>query len=202
MKNVLYSMMTSSSVFSLFLQVVPIALLVGIIYAVYRRVLIKKNDLTVHWGTEIIRWLFVCYLTGLINLILVPMNFWTSIWADIFLGYRYVAFSFFSGGINLVPMLFKLAAGELTIGNWVLEMLIYNFLMFVPFGFFLSFVSKKINTKNIWRIAVIVPIAVEIIQPIVGRSFDVDDLVLNFIGITVGFFLAITLKTIHKPKSA
>lgn len=64
----LYSLLNSGSVLSLFLQVIPITLLVGVIYAIYRCVRIKRHGNTVSWGTEIMRWLFVCYLTGLVNL--------------------------------------------------------------------------------------------------------------------------------------
>lgn len=198
MFNKLYNTMISGSVFGLFLQVVPITCLVGLVYVVYRCVRIKKNGLTVQWGAEIMRWLFVFYLTGLVNLILVPANLWTIIWAKIFIGYSHGELAFFSGEFNLIPIFFKLITGELTIGRWVLKMLIYNFLMFIPFGFFLPFISKKINNRSIWKIAVIVPIVVEVIQPIVGRSFDVDDLILNFAGIVVGYFLAIGIKTLAR----
>ena len=173
----LYSLLNSGSVLSLFLQVIPITLLVGVIYAVYRCVRIKNHGNTVSWGTEIMRWLFVCYLTGLINLILVPANLWMCIWANVFVGYSHSEIVFFSGDFNLVPTVIKLITGELTIGRWVLKMLVYNFLMFVPFGFFLPFVSEKNNNRSIWKVAVIVPIIVEVIQPVVGRSFDVDDLI-------------------------
>lgn len=74
MFNKLYNTMISGSVFGLFLQVVPITCLVGLAYVVYRCVRFKKNGLTVQWGAEIMRWLFVFYLTGLVNLILVPAN--------------------------------------------------------------------------------------------------------------------------------
>lgn len=186
----LYSTMISGSVFGMFLQVVPITLLVGSVYAVYSCIRIKKNEATVNWGMEIMRWLFVFYLTGLVNLILVPAKLWTYIWANIFVGYSHSELAFFSGDFNFVPAVFKWITGELTIGRWVFKMLIYNFLMFVPFGFFLPFVSKKINHRSIWKIAVSVPIVVEVIQPIVGRSFDVDDLILNFAGIVMGYFIA------------
>lgn len=186
----LYSIMNSGSVFSLFLQVVPITLLVGVVYAIYRCIRIRRQERTVCWGKEIMRWLFVCYLTGLVNLILVPANLWMYIWATICVGYSHSEIAFFSGEFNLVPTVFKLITGELTIGRWVLKMLVYNFLMFVPFAFFLPFVSEKVNNRNIWKIAVLVPVAVEVIQPIVGRSFDVDDLILNFAGIVVGYFIA------------
>lgn len=79
-------------------------------------------------------------------------------------------------------------------------MLIYNFLMFMPFGFLLPFASEKVNNKNIWKIAVIVPIAVEVIQPIVGRSFDVDDLILNFFGIIAGYFIAAGIRALSGRK--
>ena len=195
--------MNSGSVFSLFLQVVPITLLVGAVYAIYRCIRIKKQGKTVRWGREIMRWLFVCYLTGLVNLILVPANLWMFIWANICIGYSHSEITYFSGDFNLVPTVFKLITGELTIGRWVLKMLIYNFLMFIPFGFFLPFVSEKANNRSIWKVAVIVPIVVEVIQPIVGRSFDVDDLILNFAGIVVGYFLAVgigALKGAHSQR--
>ena len=198
----LYSLLNSGSVLSLFLQVIPITLLVGVIYAVYRCARIKKCGNNVSWGREIMRWLFVCYLTGLINLILVPANLWMYIWANIFVGYSHSELAFFSGDFNLVPTVFKLIAGELTIGRWVLKMLIYNFLMFIPFGFFLPFVSEKINNRSIWKVAVIVPIVVEVIQPVVGRSFDVDDLILNFAGIIAGYFVALGIKSISHRKDA
>ena len=191
----IYNIMNSGSVFSLFLQVVPITLLVGAAYAIYRYIRMKKHRETICWGKEIMRWLFVCYLTGLVNLILVPTNLWMFIWANICIGYSHSELSFFSGEFNLVPTVFKLITGELTIGRWVLKMLIYNFIMFVPFGFFLPFVSEKISHRNIWKIAVIVPIVLEVIQPIVGRSFDVDDLILNFAGIVIGYFIAAIIKT-------
>lgn len=186
----LYSIMNSGSVFGLFLQIVPITLLVGAVYGIYRCLRIRKQGCAVCWGKEIMRWLFVCYLTGLVNLILVPANLWMYIWATICIGYSHSEIAFFSGEFNLVPTVFKLITGELTIGRWVLKMLVYNFLMFVPFGFFLPLVSEKVNNRNIWKIAVLVPVAVEVIQSIVGRSFDVDDLILNFAGIVVGYFIA------------
>lgn len=194
MLNRIYNIMISGSVFGIFFQVVPIELLVGCIYAIYRYIHIKKKRIDRWVGTEIMRWLFICYLTGLVNLILVPANLWTFIWANIFIGYSHSELTFFSGEFNLVPVLFKVITGELTIGRWVLKMLTYNFLMFIPFGFFLPFVSEKINNKSIWKYAVIVPVVVEVIQPIVGRSFDVDDLILNFAGIVVGFFVAVATK--------
>ena len=197
----MYQLLVSGGVVGLFLQVVPITCLVGIIYAVYRCIRIKKQQLSVKWGIEILRWLFVCYLTGLVNLTLVPSNLWSHIWALIYVGYSGTQIELFNGTFNFTPTIFKIISGELTFGSWVKTMLVGNFLMFVPMGLFLPFVSTKINGKSILKIAVIIPVTVEIIQPIVGRSFDVDDLILNFIGIVVGYFIAVGIKSLICKRS-
>ena len=160
-----------------------------------------KKKISVGKGREIMRLLFVCYLTGLINLTLTPRNLWLNIWAFICTGHGGSRIELFGGSFNLIPVIFKIISGELTFGSWVKTMLVGNFLMFVPMGLFLPFVSTKINGKSILKIAVIIPVAVEIIQPIVGRSFDVDDLILNFIGIVVGYFIAVGIKSLICKRS-
>jgi glycopeptide antibiotics resistance protein len=67
---------------------------------------------------------------------------------------------------------------------------------------FLSFVSEKVNNRSIWKYAITVPVAVEVLQPIIGRSFDVDDLILNFAGILAGYFIAVAVEAIRKNISA
>ena len=195
----IYSIMNSGSVFGLFLQVIPITLLAGIVYAALRCVYVKRHNVSVRLGTESARLLFVLYLTGLANLVLVPANLWICIWANIFVGYSHSVITLFSGDFNLVPTVLEMLAGRITPGRWTLTMLAYNLLMFVPLGFFLPIVSEKIRNRNILKIAVIVPVSVELIQPVVGRSFDTDDIILNFVGIILGYFIAVlALKACRK----
>lgn len=201
MLEYLYEMTRSGTVIGLFIEVVPITCLVGILYAVFRCIIIKKQELSVIWGTEIIRWLFICYLTGLVNLILVPSNLWTYIWFYLRNGYSGCELEpLFSGGFNLIPTFIKVLTGEFSVGRWVRTMLAGNFFMFVPLGFFLPFVSEKIDKKNILKISVIVPIVIEVIQITVGRSFDVDDVILNFAGIVVGYWISVGIKAGLKIK--
>ncbi len=56
MFDTLYEIMMSDSLIGLFLQVVPITCLVGLVYAIYQLVKIKKHKLPVAWGTEIMRY--------------------------------------------------------------------------------------------------------------------------------------------------
>ena len=197
----MYQLLMSGGVVGLFLQVVPITCFVGIAYAVYRCIRIKKQRISVKWGTEILRWLFVCYLTGLINLTLVPRNLWSDIWALIYIGYSGNQLELFHGSFNFTPIIFKILSGELLLGSWVRTMLTGNLLMFVPMGLFLPLVSTKVDGKSILKIAIAIPIIVEIVQPVVGRSFDVDDIILNFAGIVLGYFIAIAVKAICKKKN-
>lgn len=147
------------------------------------------------------RLLFSCYLTGLISLVVLPANFWLSFFDGIFLGWWDEMLPIFSfGEFNLVPSFIKALSGELTIGSWVKTMLIGNIAMFLPMGFFLPFVTEKINRKNIFVVAIAVPFIVELLQMVFGRSFDIDDLSCNFIGIAVGFFIGFAIKN-TKQKS-
>ena len=193
----LYAVVMSGSLIGIFLQVVPITFLVGLVYAIYRLVKIKKHELPVAWGTEIMRWLFVCYLTALINLILVPRNLWTYIWFYLRNGYSGGELDpLFSGSFNFVPTFLKAQTGEFKIGSCLSKLIFCIIIIFLPMGFFLPFVSKRINTRNIFAFAIITPIIVELLQPIIGRSFDVDDVMMNFTGIIAGYFISIGIKTI------
>lgn len=194
--------MNSGSVLGYFFQAVPITCFVGIVYLIIRVVTVKRNKLKVEWLKEIMKLLFTCYLTGLISLVVLPANFWLSFFDGILLGRWDEMLPIFNfSGFNLVPSLIKALSGELTIGSWVKTMLIGNIAMFLPLGFFLPFVTERVNRKNIFVVAIAVPFIVELLQMVFGRSFDIDDLICNFIGIVVGFFIANVIKDRKKEKS-
>ena len=195
MLDAIYQIMMSGTVLGQFMQVVPITCVVGILYAIWRVIWAKRKKLPVHWGFEIMRCLFVCYLTGLMNLVLVPGNLWSHFFFFLKNGYSAGGLDpMFSGGFNLIPTFIKCLMGEYTIGRWVSEMLTGNLLMFIPMGFFLPLVSERVSRHNILKIAVAIPVMIEVIQPIIGRSFDVDDLLMNFAGIMIGYFIAVGMK--------
>ena len=103
-------------------------------------------------------------------------------------------------GINLVPFseILRYPVGS--------KMFIYNVLgnimLFVPFGYF---VTRYINGKSLYQIFVIsfiTSLTVEILQVKLGRSFDVDDIILNVAGGVIGYFIYVALNAIrtHLPK--
>ena len=188
------SIMNSGSVMGYFLQALPVVILVGILYVVIRIAFLKKQNRQIQWLSELLRVLFVCYLTGFVSLVVLPANFWLCFYDGIFFGWwDGLREQLHIGDVNLVPSVIKSLAGEVALGSWVKTMLVYKILMFVPFGFFLPLTTKiKSFRKMIW-VAAAMPVCVEVLQLVFGRSFDVDDLICNFIGILAGAALAFAI---------
>lgn len=194
----MYQILISGSTIGLFLQVVPITVILGTIYLIFRVIYLKRKQISIKWSHEIVKTLFICYLTGLANLVLVPRNLWSCIWANIFVGYSGSEIELFNGTFNFTPFMFKVISGELTLGSWVKKMLAGNFLMFTPMGFFIPLVASNLNSKKILKISIMIPIIIEIIQPMIGRSFDIDDIIMNFAGIMIGYLFVTCFKNLSK----
>ena len=64
-----------------------------------------------------------------------------------------------------------------------------NMLLFVPYGIF---IAKYVDLKQpvvVGIIAFITSLSIEVIQFLIGRVFDVDDIILNVLGCLLGYFL-------------
>ena len=64
-----------------------------------------------------------------------------------------------------------------------------NVLLFVPFGYF---VNNKIKNKSIIInifMTLITSLSIELIQMNIGRSFDIDDIILNLLGGITGYII-------------
>ena len=71
-------------------------------------------------------------------------------------------------------------------------------LLFLPFGFFVSYYLK---CHKIWIPLVLTLIAscsIETVQMIIGRVFDVDDIILNLLGGSLGFLCYYGLSRVAK----
>lgn len=179
--------MNSGSVMGYFLQALPVALLAGAVYLLVRICHLKGKKERVRWGAEILRVLFVCYLTGLVSLVILPANFWLWVYDGLFFGWwDQLGPLFRLGDVNLVPSVVKCLKGELSLGSWVKTMLVGNVAMFVPLGFFLPLVTRVRSRGKVLVTAAAVPLCCEVLQLLFGRSFDVDDLICNFAGIVIG----------------
>lgn len=181
---------TGDLVINQFIQVIPITLLLGIFYIIFRFLRLKKHNSDINYKKEMLYLIFVCYVVGLFNLVLVPRNFWNTIWHNIFYGFNESPFKgIFDFSYNFVPILYKIIIGEYNLGSWVKTMIIGNVLMFIPMGILLSLCFENVNRKNIFRYAILLPLAIEVMQLFVGKSFDIDDLIMNFFGVIIGYYI-------------
>ena len=100
------------------------------------------------------------------------------------------------GGKNLIPFseIMRFKIGSEGFYNNVLG----NIIIFIPFGYL---IGAYIKPKKIWPILITVlftSTVVEFVQLQIGRSFDVDDIILNLAGGVVGYLLYIGLSAIYK----
>ena len=64
-----------------------------------------------------------------------------------------------------------------------------NILMFLPFGFFIGFILKSDSVFEIIDISLIASLTIECVQMVIGRVFDIDDILLNLIGGILGWLI-------------
>ena len=88
-------------------------------------------------------------------------------------------------GLNLVPFteMFRYEFGTPLFYSNVVG----NIMVFLPFGYFVSYYVNAISS-----------LTVELVQLQIGRSFDIDDIILNVVGAILGFLLYISFHAIQK----
>lgn len=68
-----------------------------------------------------------------------------------------------------------------------------NICLFIPFGFIVAdLINLKSGKHSFWLSALVVfitSLSIEIIQTYIGRSFDIDDIILNVLGGIIGYYV-------------
>ncbi len=97
---------------------------------------------------------------------------------------------------NLVPFteIFRYPIGS---GGFYINV-VGNIILFIPFGYFISTYIKPKKILPILLVSIISSSTVEFVQLCIGRSFDVDDILLNAIGALMGFLLYVAFNAIKK----
>ena len=134
---------------------------------------------------------FICYITGLVCLVVgldLMHIFWYNLLYPMNSG---ITIIWFGGTFDLVPDFFNYISGE-TIGN---------FLMFLPFGILYPLSQKEPVWKKCVIRGLIAVAAIEISQPIFGRAFDMNDIILNSLGIVVSTSIFMGVKKILSAAS-
>lgn len=163
-----------------FLQALPFALFLGTLYGVIKR---RKNP-KLKLKEIILPCLFCSYLTGLILL---------TIGLDLMhIFYYYLLYHqesgtsiiLFNGSFDFSLDFYQDLSAEM----------IANFLMFVPFGIMQPCTHQKSKWPHLILKGFIMVICIELIQPVFGRSFDLNDVILNTLGIIIGSVISLLIK--------
>lgn len=67
--------------------------------------------------------------------------------------------------------------------------IIGNVVMFIPYGFFISYYGKSNKWKGALLLVLIASTVIECTQLAIGRVFDVDDILLNVVGGMLGYLI-------------
>ena len=99
-------------------------------------------------------------------------------------------------GYNLVPFteIFRYEIGSPAFWMNVLG----NIVIFITFGYLISTYIKPKKILTILIVSVITSATVESVQLCIGRSFDIDDIILNSLGAIIGFLIYVALNAIKK----
>lgn len=154
-----------------FLQVLPIAMIAGFICGSrqYRR---NHGLLTarVVWPA-----LLACYIAGLVSLTLL-LGVISDVW--------YFLFYHMPSGRHQSWFLFEYYLSPDFALHFRTENL-GNIVMFLPFGILYPLAKERRTWKRTVAAGILTSVTIEFTQPIFGRSFDINDIILNSLGILI-----------------
>ena len=103
----------------------------------------------------------------------------------------------FNCRINLIPFVYLL---DYDVRAHMIYNVLGNIMMFVPTGIVLPVLYKRLD--NFFKVAgtgLLISLAIEILQlPFADRTSDVDDLILNTLGVVIGYVLFVIVRYAKK----
>lgn len=100
--------------------------------------------------------------------------------------------------INLIPFIGLLSVFLFAINGNTKEFINFfgNIVLFIPIGFFYGafFLNSKNKYKHIILLGIISSLVIEIFQIFGLRAFDINDIILNTLGVYIGFYILNALK--------
>lgn len=159
--------------------------------------------------------LFLVFCAGLAALTLFPANLWAYVfdrffrrdyweWAWNANGWRLADFypsweetaSQFAHLPNMLKPFEEISRALNRRSYWLLFMLLGNIIMFMPLGFFPALLWRKWRWWKSLLAGFCTSSSIEFIQFFIGRSTDIDDVILNTIGAMTGFWAFCLLRAV------
>lgn len=202
-------------------------LLTLIIYLPIRLIYLNRKKAKVDIPHEIILALLICWTVGILSQTVFPMVYLETYKSlEIIMifpsantltisssGFEYINLNKIVRTINLVPFrtIFEYLSatdsnGFFSESSWQIlgiANLLGNFLLFVPFGFLLPLDSKRFQKlKNTLLAGAVFVFLIEFTQYFMGRAADIDDFIVNVLGVLFGYLAYfILMKIIERVKT-
>lgn len=165
---------TIRSVIKMSLPTLVIVLTIVIILRVTRILKSDKSKFVLH--EEIFNLLFLAYLVMLFQLV--------------------TSQDLPGGGTNLMPFreIMRYPVGS----NSFYKQVVGNIALFIPLGYFATSYANIKGLGTITLVSLLSSLTIESVQHYIGRSFDIDDIILNIAGAIIGYFVYIAFDAIYK----
>lgn len=157
-----------------FPDVWPIIIIITIITCSLRIAYLIKNNQKFCFYKELFMLFFILYVMFLFEIVTIQ-------------DHNY-------GLSNFIPFkeIFRYKIGS----RLFIKNIIGNILLFLPYGYFAADYLKSKKLSLICFLTMIVSFTIELVQLNIGRTFDIDDIILNTIGGMLGYFLYRLLENI------
>ncbi|MDQ1144038.1 glycopeptide antibiotics resistance protein [Bacillus sp. SORGH_AS 510] len=162
-------------------------------YIVGRVVFLKRVKKQTLFIQEVILALFMLYIVGLASQTIIP-SWDMGVYSDTGEFFFHINMSTANAQLNFIPFhtLYQyFYSTNVNVDDWGSVSLLNitaNLLLFSPIGFFVPILWKEKNRlKTILLLGLLVTTFVESIQYFIGRSIDIDDVILNTVGVIIGF---------------
>ncbi len=167
--------MFRSTIIGIFNDIIPMMVISLVIIVSVRLLYLIKNHQKITFYKEFMMLAFIVYVMAL---------------------FRVVTFQDISvQDMNIVP--FKEILRYEFGSKLFIRNVIGNMLMFIPYGFFVSYVLKENKPYIPFVLTLLVSVTIELTQYKIGRVFDVDDIFLNILGGLIGYVIYLLLIKIH-----
>lgn len=198
-------------------QMIPlglIALMILLLLRPMRKRRLKEQNLVSSLWRETALLLFVVFCAGLAALTLFPANLWAYVFDRLFCGKTYFRmvwgdltwtdfYPSWEETVSQIPYLPNMLTPFEEISRalnrksyWLLFMLLGNIIMFMPIGFFPALLWRRWRWWNSLLAGFCTSASIEFIQFFIGRSTDIDDVILNTTGALAGFWIFCLMKAI------
>ena len=159
--------MFRETILSIFEDIWPMLFICLVIIVSLRIVYLIKNKIKFIFYKEMIMLGFIIYVMALFRVVTFQDVSWSS--------------------SNFIPFeeMFRYEFGT----KLFYKNVVGNMLMFIPYGFFISYFLKTKNPLLILLLTTLVSVTIEFTQLLIGRVFDIDDIMLNIIGGLLGFII-------------